>query len=104
MAQSIYKLMTIKTNNQSRDLLTIWDFSPKDQARIRQEFDWLEDIESDSTFFKYKGWIYNLSEFTRIRDGELFRWDGSKAESWSCGVLVKVSSDGEQVTCGWWSI
>jgi hypothetical protein len=93
--------MTIKTNNQPRDLLTVWDFSRKDQAKIREKFDWLEDIESDSTFFKYKGWIYNLSEFMA---GGAKGWDGSKAESWSCGVLVKVSSDSEQVTCGWWSI
>ena len=93
--------MTIKTNNQPRDLLNVWDFSPKDQARIRQDFDWLEDIESDSSFFQYKGRIYNLSEFMRGGDEG---WDGSKAESWSCGVLVKVSSDGEQVVCGRWSI
>ncbi len=92
--------MTITTNNQPRDLLTVWDFSSKDQAKIRQEFDWLEDIDFDSTFFKYKGWIYNLSEFTR---GGAEGWDGSKAESWSCGVLVRLSKDGEQVTCGWWS-
>jgi len=93
--------MTIKTNNQPRDLLNVWDFSPKDQARIKQDFDWLEDIESDSSFFQYKGRIYNLSEFMR---GGAEGWDGSKADSWSCGVLVKVSSDGEQVVCGWWSI
>ena len=93
--------MTIKTNNQPRDLLTIWDFSPKDQTKIREDFDWLDDIEADSAFFRYKGWIYNLSEFGR---GGAEGWDGSKAESWSCGVLVRVSSDGEQVTCGWWSV
>ena len=93
--------MTIKTNNQPRDLLSIWDFSPKDQARIRKDFDWLTDLEDGLTFFKYKSWIYNLSEFTR---GGAEGWDGSKAESWSCGVLVRVASDGEQVTCGRWSI
>ena len=103
MAHSFYKTMTVKTNYQPRDLLTIWDFSPKDQARIREDFDWLEDLESDSTFFKYKNCIYNLSEFMLLRGGAK-GWDGTKAESHSWGVLVKVSSDGEQVTCGWWSI
>ena len=93
--------MKIKTNNQPRDLLTLRDFSPKDQTKIREDFDWLDDIDSNSTFFKYKGWTYNLSEFMR---GGAEGWDGSIAESWSCGVLVRVSNDGEQVVCGWWSI
>ena len=92
--------MSIKTNNQPRDLLTLWDFSPKEQTKIRRDFDWLGDIDSDSAFFKYKGWIYNLSEFMK---GGAGGWDGSKAESWSSGVLVRLCSDGEQVVCGWWS-
>ena len=92
--------MTITTNNTPRDLLSFWDFSEKDQRTIRSDFDWMEDIESETGFFKYKGHIYNLAEFTR---GGAEGWDGSLAESWSCGVLVKLSSDCEQVTCGWWS-
>ena len=92
--------MTITTNNIPRDLLSFWDFSEADQRTIRSEFDWMEDIESETGFFKYKGDIYNLSDFTR---GGAEGWDGSLAQSWSCGVLVKLSSDCEQVTCGWWS-
>ena len=93
--------MSITTNNQPRDLLGFWDFSEKDQRTIRKDFDWMEDLESEDGFFKYKGWIYHLSEFMC---GGAEGWDGSKAESWSCGVVIKVSSDCEQVTCGLWSI
>ena len=97
--------MSITTNNQPRDLLSFWDFSEKDQRTIRKEFDWMEDLESQTGFFKYKGWFYHLSQFTRTSErSELVSWDGSKAESWSCGVLVKLTSDCEQVVCGWWSV
>jgi hypothetical protein len=92
--------MSITTNNQPRDLLGFWDFSDKDQRTIRKEFDWMDDVEFENGFFKYKGWIYHLSEFTR--DG-VERWDGSNGQSWSCGVLIKLTSDCEQVICGWWS-
>ena len=46
--------MKITTNNQPRDLLTLWEFSEKEQAQIRSDYDWLDDIESDCCFFRYK--------------------------------------------------
>ena len=98
-------MMTITTNNIPRDLLSFWDFSEKDQRTIRSNFDWMDDVESENGFFKYKGHIYNLADFMRISErSELMSWDGSLAQSWSCGVLVKLSSDCEQVTCGRWSV
>ena len=100
----MHHAMTITTNNIPRDLLSFWDFSEADQRTIRSEFDWMDDVESETGFFKYRGWIYNLADFMRTSErSELVSWDGSKAESWSCGVLVKLSSDCEQVTCGRWS-
>ena len=93
--------MSITTNNQPRDLLGFWDFSPADQRIMRDQFDYLKDLSSETGFFKYKGWIYHLGDFTR---GGAEGWDGNKAESWSCGVLIKLTSDCEQVVCGWWSV
>ena len=94
--------MTITTNNVPRDLLTLWDFSDKDQRIIRDQFDWMEDIESDSMFFKYRGIIYNAGQF--LRDGTPDGWDGNSPDTYFSGVLVKLSSDCEQVTCGRWSV
>ena len=96
--------MLITTNNVPRDLLSLWDFSEKDQRTIRSDFDWMEDLESETGFFKYKGHIYNLTEFTRTSEhSELVSWDGNAPDSYFSGVLVKLSSDCEQVTCGRWS-
>ena len=92
--------MTITTNNQPRDLLSFGDFSPAEQRTIRDEFDWMKDLYSTTGFFKYKGHIYHLEDFTR---GGAEGWDGNKAESYFCGVLIKVSSDCDKVICGWWS-
>ena len=95
--------MTITTNNQPRDLLYLSDFSSKDQEIIRQDYNWMDedDLECNFGFFKYKNHIYHLQDFMRT---ETEGWDGGKAESWSCGVLIKLSEDCERVTCGWWSI
>ena len=93
--------MTITTNNQPRELLYFSDFSEKDQETIRHQYDWMkEDLEANYGFFKYKKRIYHLQDFMR---GGAEGWDGSKAESWSCGVLIKLSEDCEHVICGWWS-
>ena len=94
--------MTITTNNQPRDLRGFWDFSEADQSTIREEFDWMEDLEGDCSFFKYKGNIYNLADF--MHSGSPEGWDGNAPNSYFSGVLVKLSSDCEKVTCGWWSV
>ena len=64
--------MKITTNNQPRDLLTLWDFSEKEQAQIRSDFDWLDDIESDSGFFRYRGEVFNLANF--LNAAERLAW------------------------------
>ena len=93
--------MKITTNNQPRDLLTLWDFSDKEQAQIRSDFDWLDDIESDSGFFRYKGLIYHISEY--LKDAcTPPGWDAAQADSWSSGTLVRLSEDCETVTVGRW--
>ena len=94
-------MLKITTNNQPRDLLTLWDFSDKERIRIRSDFDWLDDIESDSGFFRYKGFIYHLSEFLHAACTPL-GWDGYQADSWFSGTLIRLSDDGETVTVGRW--
>ena len=91
--------MKITTNNQPRDLLTLWDFSDKEQAQIRSDFDWLDDIESDTGFFRYRGEVFNLANFlNQPQQG----WHGALADSYFSGTLVRLSKDGESVTVGRW--
>ena len=84
--------MKIVTNNQPRDILTWYDLTPAE----RKEFDYLEDGEG--SFFRYKGWVYDLGNAMRIEGVE--DWHGYYSGTAFCGVLVKISSDCETVIVG----
>jgi hypothetical protein len=97
--------MTIKTNNQPRPLKCLFEFSLKEQELIKREFDWLEDIESDRSFFHYRGLIYHLEEFLRVTTGSddaTQGWDGYAGDSYFSGTLVKLCSDSDYVVVGRW--
>lgn len=80
--------MKIITNNQPRPLLSWWDLSDKEKA----EFDWLETEEEQCSadFFRYKGQVYCLDEFSHITSShDLSGWDGIYNNSFFSGVLIK---------------
>ena len=96
-------VLNIRTDDKWKDFVYGADVPEK----VRRDwFDWVDDAESDSYFIKYKNSWYHLSEFIRTAGGgsagdALPRlveagWDGIKNESYSSGVLIKVSPDGEQ--------
>lgn len=94
--------MKIITNNQPRDIISWYDLTEKEQ----KEFDYL--TEGEGSFFRYKGWIYDLGEFMRIdtsiaphpqrKDWE--KWHGYASDSYFSGVLVRYTSDYDQVIVG----
>ena len=99
--------MTITTNNQPRALKCLFEFSPKDQAKIKRDFDWLEDIESDCRFFDYRGTVFNLSTFLRVSANnepghDFYGWHGVDADSYFTGTLVKICADDDFVIVGRW--
>ena len=66
---------------------------------LSSEFDY-QDPENEFTgFFKYKGTWYHLDQFTST-DGYKgvipVQWNGIKNETFSSGVLIEISEDGEQ--------
>jgi hypothetical protein len=83
--------MTIKTNNQYRNLMSAHELSP---AELKA-FDYLG--EDEGTFFRYRGNVYDLGEFMRTLNEELKGWDGFAADTYFSGVAVKLSEDGDQV-------
>lgn len=92
----------IQTNNQPRDILSWYDLTPAEQ----KEFDYLE--EGEGSFFRYKNQAYDLGEFMRIdaniaphpqRDG-WEKWHGYASDSYFSGVLVRYTSDYDQVIVG----
>jgi len=95
--------MTIKTNNVPRDVLHWWDLTDVERA----EFDYLDfdTAQSDASFFRYRGNVYDLGEFSRIdktvaphpqRQG-WEAWDGYHSDSYFSGILVKYVQDFERV-------
>ncbi len=87
--------MKTKTNNQPRDILSWYDLTPAE----RKEFDYLE--EGEGSFFRYKGWVYYLGEFMRLDHTDIpGDWHGCASDSYFSGVLVRCTSDCEQVIVG----
>lgn len=97
--------LTIKTNNQPRELKSIYDFDSADQHRIRSDFDWMnqDELETSYSFFKYRGHIYHLSEFMHLGSAapsDLRSWDGYSSDSYFSGVVVRMVEDNEAVIVG----
>lgn len=96
---------TVKTNNQPRELMGLFDFSLERQHEIRSEFDWMEDEELESThgFFEYRSVVYHLANFLRVSaatDTVTQGWDGYEADSYFSGTLVRLCSDSDFVVVG----
>ena len=91
--------MSIKTNNQPRELLYLSDFSNKDQTKIRSDYDWMEedDLEFNYGFFRYRGIIYHLQDFSR-HTGDF--WDGCHGLNYFAAVLIKLTDDCDHVIVG----
>ena len=99
--------LRIITNNHKRDILYWHDLTPKE----RKEFDWIVDSDTvtaeECEFFRYRGWVYCLSEIMRVEhDADFTGWDGYISDSFFSGILVKYPRedwggiDTDHVICG----
>ena len=88
-------MITIQTDNKWRNLLAWYELTEKE----KRQFDWIENGDDcGESFFRYRGGVYCLGEFTRIDNSP--PWDGAFVESFFSAVYVQVSPDGEQVKVG----
>lgn len=79
---------------------------------LQSEFDYLDDAENETGFFKYKNTWYHTSQFIRTAGGgaagggapelQAAGWDGIASDSYSTGVVIKLSDDGEQYKVGFY--
>ena len=90
-------MLKIITNNQPRHTLDWYDLSPKEQ----KEFDYLKDPE-ETTFFRYKGHIYDFGEMMRVSpDNEDMKdWDGYSSDSFFSGIVIKMRNRDEKIIVG----
>lgn len=99
--------MTIRTNNVPRDTVDAWQLTMKE----RKEFDYInwagvDDGRDSATFFRYRGQLYDLSQFSRIippgsqilhpmecSSPDLQGWDGYTSDSFFSGMVVRYPHD-----------
>jgi hypothetical protein len=89
--------LTIRTNGHYRPVLCWENLTEKEKAEY--------DIETfyNSSFFRYRGWVYTLEDFMRIGNDSGYTgldftgWDGYHSDSFFSGVLVKYSRCGDAV-------
>tara|TARA_R110000787_G_scaffold32676_4_gene86321 strand:- start:250 stop:555 length:306 start_codon:yes stop_codon:yes gene_type:complete len=97
--------MKIITNNQYRTILSFFELSTKEQNERSSYYDTIEE----SSFFRYRGLVYDLGDFMRVREytyddavtnHEMQKWDGYHNDSFFSSVLVKYSECNDAVKVG----
>jgi len=96
--------MKIITNNHFKEILSFFELTNKEQDELKDNYDTIEE----SSFFRYRGHVYDLNEFMRVNDSlngqgqehELYDWDGYHNDSFFSSVLVKYSSCNDAVKVG----
>ena len=89
--------MKIITNHHYRFTLDFHDLTETEQNDLRGLYDTVED----STFFRYRGHVYDLGDCMKMEsNGELGAWHGYFGESFFSSVLVRYSDDCESVKIG----
>lgn len=74
----------IRTNHVPRHFIDASELTTKEKA----DFDWVNMDEDDgSSFFRYRGSLYHLSQFIRLESTP--GWEGAMGESAFSAVLVK---------------
>lgn len=92
----------IRTNNKPRPLIYGFELTDAD----RREFDYIDSDDFDShEFFRYRGRLYDPSEFLRIdkgADSAMAKWQGYSADSYFSGLVIRYTEDLESVVVGFW--
>lgn len=100
----------VTTNNVPRDVIDAWQLT----AEERKQFDYLdwagiEDGTSGASFFRYRGELYDLGEFTTTSPGPwnhglpdwMSAWDGYQSDSFFSGIVIRYADDAcESVVVG----
>ena len=90
--------MKIITNHHYRFTLDFHDLTESEQNDLRGLYDTVED----STFFRYRGHVYDLGDCMRMENAipAFSTWHGYFGESFFSTVLVRYSDDCESVKIG----
>ena len=87
--------MQITTDHKSRFTIDGFELSEKERAH----FDYLDEIDS-GLFFRYRGQLYDVGEFTRVPADSplaLCGFDGLHTDTYFSGIAIKLVDGGESV-------
>ncbi len=98
--------LTVKTNHVPRPVIYWYELTETEQ----KEFDYLDSDEKrdSASFFRYKGYVYDLGEFSYIDHclhmpqcfSDLKNWQGYLSDSYFSGIVIKYCQDYEYVIAG----
>lgn len=91
--------LKVKTNNVPRDLIYGYELSEKEL----KEFDYIDKDEIGThEFFRYKGQVYDPSDYMRTGPGELHDagWPIYASDTFFSGTVVKYVDNFERVIVG----
>lgn len=91
--------LKVTCNNVPRNITYGYELSEKE----RKEFDYIEAEHFDGhSFVRYRGELYDLSDFMRCGPGELHDtgWVGYASDSFFSGIVVKYVDNFERVVIG----
>lgn len=93
--------MKIITNNVPRPVIYAGELSASERAQF-DYLDWaaIDAGEESASFVRYRGRVYDLSEFEYAADPELSAWQGIALDSYFSGTVIRFCEDPEYVTLG----
>lgn len=97
----------VTTNNHRRPILDGYELTPAE----RQEFDYIDwpaiEAGTDSaSFFRFRGEVWDLGEFTRLEDNGIVGslasagWHGAQTQSYWDAIVVRYEDNYESVVVG----
>jgi hypothetical protein len=103
--------MKIITNNVPRPIIEGYELTDEERWNDFDYYNW-KNIENGNDsmpqFVRYKGELYDLSEFVPTHglspDNPLRKWNGYRSDSFFSGLLIKwvEFSNHEEVIVGWY--
>lgn len=101
--------MRVTTNNVPRDVVEAYELTPTERAEF-DYLDWaaIERGEDSASFFRYRGNVYDLGEFSSSwglsresgMPADLASWHGYISDSYFSGIVVRYTDDHERVIVG----
>lgn len=67
---------------------------------LKSQFDYQDEEDIIDGFFKYRDAWYHIDMFMHTPMYPLRNWDGYHSDSFYSGVVIKLSTDGEQYQVG----